>query len=175
MNSEIYLNWYHRPAEMVARDLVGKQLCRRFDDGQVVKLEINEVEAYVGPLDSASHSFGNRRTTRTETMYQKPGTIYMYFIYGKYWMLNIVTDEIEYPSAVLIRGAGEYDGPGKLTRALLLDKTFNSQLLGQKTGLWVEKRSDSTDITITATPRIGINYAVEPWRSAPLRFILKDK
>ena len=167
-------DFFNRETVNVAQDLLGKNLCRRYSDGRLVKWLITETEAYLGAADAACHSFENRRTDRTRVMYGEPGTIYMYLIYGMYWMLNVVTEQVEVPTAVLIRGAGDYDGPGKLTRALHLNKSFNNRPLGKDTGLWIEDGVKVSAEQISATPRIGISYAAEPWRSALLRFIVKN-
>src|SRR5690606_21154298 len=101
----IPIEFFNRDAEVVARELLGKFLIVKQGD---CKLEfmIKETEAYVGPHDLACHA-SKGKTKRTEVMYGEAGTIYMYLIYGMYWMLNIVTGERDYPAAVLIRSAGE--------------------------------------------------------------------
>src|SRR5207247_1269231 len=96
--------FYARPTEEVARGLLGHILVsdvggrRRETAGRIV-----EVEAYVGPHDPACHAYGHRRTARTESLYGRPGTAYVYFTYGMHWCLNVVTEKPEYPAAVLIR------------------------------------------------------------------------
>ena len=92
-------------------------------DGSVSRYMITEVEAYRGIEDLACHA-SKGRTLRTEIMFQEGGCLYMYFIYGMYWMLNIVTGGKDDPQAVLIRGVEGYSGPGRLTKSLGIDKSY---------------------------------------------------
>ena len=155
---------------MVARELIGKTLVRRID-GRELAAVINETEAYVGPHDLASHG-SKGRTPRTEVMFGPGGHWYVYFIYGIHWMLNAVTDDLGYPSAVLIRGAGEWNGPAKLTKALAIDKSLNGQPAARRSGLWIEDRGlQLPRRRIRRTPRIGVDYAAH-WAAKPYRFIL---
>ena len=108
-------------------------------------------------------------------MFGPPGYYYVYLIYGMYWMLNIVTGPKNYPAAVLIRGAGQFNGPGKLTKNLLIDKNFNSKLTDTKTCLWFEDRNEKIlKNNIIKTPRIGVNYAGPIWSTKRYRFVLKE-
>jgi DNA-3-methyladenine glycosylase len=164
-------SFFNRPAEEVARDLLGCALCVNIN-GKVHRHVIHETEAYIGPHDLASHA-SKGRTPRTDMMFRKAGTIYIYLIYGMYEMLNFVTGEVDYPAAVLIRGAGEYTGPGKLTKALTITRALNGKMVGKTTGLWVEERTEVIPNThIVCTSRIGVAYAKE-WAHKELRFILK--
>lgn len=166
-------DFFEQKTNTVARDLLGQNLCLKNKTGGILRLPITETEAYLGPHDLACHS-SKGKTKRTEVMYGPPGTIYVYLIYGMYHMLNIVTEEIEYPSAVLIRGAGKYDGPGKLTRALGIDKNYNGLMQGKESGLWIESviTSMQSRKNIVTTPRIGVAYAGE-WAQKELRFVLR--
>jgi len=157
----------------VARELIGMYVVRKLS-GQQIALMITETEAYDGPLDQACHAHRGK-TARTVPMYDRAGTIYVYFIYGMYHMLNIVTGPKGYPAAVLIRGVQSekvvLDGPGKLTRELRIDKTLNHQRLGRKSGLWIEDRGIIIPKgKIKRTPRIGVSYAKE-WAEKPYRFV----
>jgi DNA-3-methyladenine glycosylase len=164
-------SFFNRPAELVAQELIGCTLCVHVGKKEVTKLEIYETEAYVGPHDLANHA-SKGKTPRTEVMFHRAGTLYLYLIYGMYDMLNIVTGEKEYPAAVLIRGAGIYNGPGKLTKALGITRKVNGEMLGKETGIWIEARThDVPEKNITVTPRIGVAYAKE-WAHAKLRFVL---
>lgn len=165
--------FFERSADVVARDLLGSFLVIRRTDGRIERLMINETEAYLGEHDLACHA-SKGRTKRTEVLYHQPGTIYMYLIYGMYWMLNIVTGPEGYPAAVLVRGAGEYHGPGKLTKALGIDGSLNDQELGKGAGLWIERGKSVEDQDVLVTARIGVEYAKE-WAEKPLRFVLKDR
>jgi DNA-3-methyladenine glycosylase len=105
--------FFARAADIVARDLLGRTLVRR-TKGKRIALTITETEAYMGPHDLACHA-ARGRTPRTEVMYGPPGSLYIYFVYGLHWMLNVVTREEGYPAAVLIRAAGKITGPARLT------------------------------------------------------------
>lgn len=174
MSRRVSHRFFHRPADVVARELIGHTLCVQLGDVHgVTRLPITETEAYMGPHDLACHS-AKGRTQRTEVMYQKAGTIYVYLIYGMYSMLNIVTGEKDFPAAVLIRGAGEYDGPGKLTRALGISRDINDSMLGKSAGVWIEEpKTILSPQTIQCTPRIGIEYAKE-WAEKELRFVWNE-
>ena len=134
---------------------------------------IHEIEAYDGPHDLACHGrFG--KTERTAAMFGSAGCWYVYLVYGMHWMLNIVTGPEEYPAAILIRGAGDFNGPGKLTKALGFDKTVNQKAAAPSTGLWIEPRMhDIASSEIIQTSRIGVDYAGPYWASVPYRFVLK--
>lgn len=165
--------FFNRKTVLVAKDLLGKYLVRRID-GKIVREMITEVEAYVGPHDLACHS-SRGQTPRNTPMFGRPGTIYVYFTYGMHWMLNIVTEKEGFASAVLIRGTENFSGPGRITKNLKIDKTLNNQKLGLKANLWVEEdlKIGNSKLKISKSPRIGINYAPEPWLSAPYRFKLE--
>ena len=105
--------FFNRDVLELAPDLIGKILVRKFDDGRKLRLKITETEAYRGEEDKACHAFKGK-TQRTEVMYMEAGTIYVYLIYGMYYMLNFVASKEDIPQAVLIRAAGDYNGPGKL-------------------------------------------------------------
>lgn len=163
--------FFSRPALVVARELLGKYLVRRQRNREQAVL-IHEVEAYIGPHDLACHGrFG--RTQRTEVMFGPAGVWYVYLCYGIHWMLNVVTDEEDHPAAVLFRGAGEFDGPGKLTKGLGIDRRLNTKAAVEKAGLWLEDRGEKVRRgDIQQTPRIGVDYAGD-WMHKPYRYVLK--
>ncbi len=166
------LSFYKRPVLTVAPEMLGKYLC--VSEGKSVqRLRIFEVEAYDGPTDLACHG-ARGMTPRTEVMFGPGGYWYVYFIYGMYWMLNIVTGDKGYPAAVLLRGAGDLDGPGKLTRALGIDRSFNGQTATRRSGLWIEDGPAVSPKKIQRTPRIGVNYAGE-CSLLPYRFVTTPK
>ena len=105
-------SFYRRPAEAVARDLLGRYLVREVE-GETLVLRLVEVEAYLGAPDRASHAWGGRRTPRNASLYLPGGHAYVYFIYGMHWCLNAVTGEADIGSAVLLR-AGEPVAPGQV-------------------------------------------------------------
>jgi len=161
--------FFDRAADTVARDLPGRTLVRRVD-GNRIAFVVTEVEAYLGPHDLASHS-ARGRTARTEVMYGPPGSLYVYFVYGLHWMLNVVTGPIGYPAAVLIRSAGDASGPGRLTRVLAIDGALNGKPATVETGLWFEAGAGAGPSI--ASPRIGVDYAGPRWAARKLRFLLR--
>jgi DNA-3-methyladenine glycosylase len=169
MSGRLKSTFFQRGVLEVAPELLGKILIRRFDDSRVEKFVISEVEAYSGNGDLACHA-SKGKTARTEVMFREGGLVYVYFIYGMYWMLNIVTGKENDASAVLIRGVQGISGPGRVGKALQLDKSFNGENLFISERIWIED-GEKVEKIITS-PRIGINYAGEPWISKPWRFVL---
>lgn len=164
-------DFFLRPCLSVAPDLVGKLLCRTMPDGTVNRLRILETEAYCGQGDTACHVHKGR-TPRTEVFYTPGGTLYVYLCYGIHWMLNIVTGQAEQPEAVLIRSCEGAEGPGRLTRALAIDKSFNGKALSECLGdLWLE--DDGIPCAVLCAPRVSIAYAAPEDRIRPWRFILQ--
>lgn len=162
--------FFRRPALTVALELLGKLLVRTYADGSMARWRIFETEAYDGEDDLASHA-SRGKTDRNAIMYEPGGVWYVYLVYGMYHMLNIVTGISGYPSAVLIRGAGEVSGPGRLTQQLLIDRTFNTKKANKETGLWIEDDGYIVPANaIVQTPRIGVAYARE-WAEKPYRFV----
>ena len=184
----------------IARDLLGKILVVPAENGERVAAMIVETEAYLGAVDKAAHSYGNRRTKRTETMFAVGGTVYIFFIYGMYFQFNVVVGEKDTPHAILIRAVEPIEnieimrkrrsikkgviatskmpdenltsGPGKLCIALGIDKSFNNEdLLGNR--VWLEEGKTFSDDKIASGKRIGIDYA-EEFAGKPWRFWVKD-
>jgi len=167
-------NFYNRNTTKVAQDLLGCFLVREYK-GKITKAMITETEAYRGEYDLASHA-SKGRTARTEIMYGRPGHAYVYMIYGMYFMLNVVTEEKDFPAAVLIRGVRpveahcnaslHLDGPGKLTKFLHIDKSLNGYDLTKGEKLWIERPEEKMKFKITKSPRMGIEYAkhCKKWR-----------
>ena len=165
----------------VAEEILGKYLCRQIPGSPTspgsrtskICLMITETEAYVGPDDEASHA-SRGRTKRNEPMFGRAGIWYVYFTYGMYWMLNIVTGPKDYPAAVLIRGiVPNLDGPAKLTKFLKIDGRFNAKSASQKTGLWIEDRGIKIkSFQIRRGPRIGVDYSGK-WAKKPYRFLIR--
>ncbi len=164
-------HFFNQKTRKAAKDLVGCYLVRKIGN-KTVRLKITETEAYVGPHDLACHS-SKGRTKRTEIMFAEPGTIYIYMIYGMYFMLNIVTEKKDYPAAILIRGAGEYVGPGRLTKALEIDKKINNLKAVPKNGLWFEAREENFKGKIKKSKRVGVSYAGPIWAEKEYRFTLQ--
>lgn len=164
--------FYNRDVLQVAPELVGKILARKFEDGRVLKLQIKETEAYRGEEDLACHA-SKGKTSRTEVMYMDAGRIYIYLIYGMYYMLNIVTERENIPQAVLIRAAGEYNGPGKLTKALQIDKEFNKQSILDNASLWIEN-NNLKSMKLKTFTRIGVEYSGALWCNKLWRWVLDE-
>jgi len=154
-------NFYNRHTIKVAQDLLGCFLVREYK-GKIIKAMITETEAYRGEYDLACHA-SKGKTARTKIMYGESGHAYIYMIYGMYFMLNIVTEEKNFPAAVLIRGVEingkKINGPGKLTKFLHIDKSLNSYDLTKGKKLWIELGHQMSKRKITKSPRVGIEYA----------------
>ena len=171
----------------VARELLGKLLVVPAADGTRVSGTIVETEAYLGVIDKAAHSYGGRRTQRNEITYAEGGHVYVFFVYGMYYQLNLVTGVIDEPHVILIRAVepvegievmrerrGEMkdknltSGPGKLCIALGITRDLNAEDLTESPRIWVEDHRDLKEKEIASGPRIGIDYAEEfaglPWR-----------
>lgn len=169
MNKKFDQQFFERPTLQVAQDLIGNYLVRKTSKGSQ-KFIITEVEAYDGPKDKACHA-SKGCTDRTQVMFGPGGHFYVYLCYGVHWMLNIVTGPEKYPSAVLIRGVGDFDGPGKVTKNLQIDKNLNGKPASQKSGLWFEKNPQRKH-RIIKTPRIGVDYAGPVWSKKPYRLVI---
>ncbi|MES2512869.1 MAG: DNA-3-methyladenine glycosylase [Bacteroidota bacterium] len=184
LKASYYLN---TDVVFLARDLIGKTLCTRINNKLTCGI-ITETEAYAGIIDKASHSYGGRRTNRTETMYAKGGVSYVYLCYGIHRLFNIVTNTHDVPHAILIRaiyptkGLEEIEvrrgskfsdklcvGPGKVSQALGIDLIHNHiSLTGNE--IWLEDNHVTVkESDIHVGPRIGIDYAGEDAK-LPYRF-----
>jgi len=168
-------DFYTRDTLEVARDLLGRTLCRRLPGGSVLRGRLVEVEAYDGPADRASHAFRGP-TARNAPMFEAGGVAYVYFVYGMHHCLNVVTGEKGYPAAVLLRAAEKPDGapsasgPGRLTRAFQVDRALDgASLLGPD--LWLEAGQPVTDREVARTARIGVAYA-GAWARRRFRFLI---
>lgn len=180
-------SFFSRETELVAREMLGTVLQYTTAAG-VASGIIVETEAYLGEHDASCHAFAGR-TKRTAPLYGKPGTSYVYFIYGMYWCFNAVTREEGLPSAVLVRGIEPFrgrdlirsrrpgvkldadltNGPGKLCLALGIGSELNQVSL-QRGPLVIRAGLEVRDDECAVTPRIGITKAAD-W---PLRWIVKD-
>lgn len=169
-NFRLTREFFIRDVLEVAPSLLGKSLVRRYDDGSISRFIITETEAYRGDDDRACHA-SRGKTTRNEVMFREGGLVYVYFIYGMYWMLNFVTGYEGDASAVLIRSVEGIAGPGRVGKTLQLDRSFYGESLVDSRRLWVEDSPGTT--AYTTHPRVGIHYAGEPWISMPWRFVLQ--
>lgn len=111
--------FYSRDSESLARALLGTTLVRTLESGERLAGTIVETEAYVGVLDRASHAFGGRRSPRNESMYARPGTLYVYFTYGMHYCANIVCGKPDEPVAVLLRALVPTEGLDTMRRLRL--------------------------------------------------------
>ena len=200
-NSEI-LTWkrvgeqfYLQPdVLLIAKQLIGKKLVSCINNQTTAGI-ITETEAYAGETDLASHSFGGRRTRRTETMYGRGGSAYIYLCYGIHSLFNVVTNQQGIPHAVLIRGIypvnglefmfqrighkpdlkKEGTGPGKVTKLLGLDYLMDGTDLLKSELIWIEESGFgfNPDL-IRNTARIGVDYAGED-AMLPYRFIITHR
>jgi DNA-3-methyladenine glycosylase len=171
MRSEIRLarEFFTRDVLDVAPELPGKNLVIGLPDGSHGRYKVTEVEAYRGSEDRACHAFKGR-TPRTEIMFHEGGHLYIYLIYGVYWMLNIVTGQKDTPQAVLIRGVENYSGPGKLTKSLGIDKSFYGEDLVISERIWLEDAGILPEVK--TGKRIGIDYAGDYWKNRPWRYYI---
>ena len=174
MPKAIEPSFFERPADKVAKDLLGKAIIKLMPDGQTLTYIINETEAYLGEKDKANHA-RKGLTARTKVMYGEAGVWYVYLVYGMHYMLNVVTEKEGCPHAVLIRGAFGVSGPGRLSKLLQVDKSFNGLHLAPENKLYIADTGfDMAKYKIEKAPRIGIDYA-EEWKDKKLRFVLKEK
>lgn len=187
---------YALPALNAAPLLLGQHLVRLTEDGEI-RCRIVETESYGGAEDKGSHAYGRRRTERTEPMFLPGGTAYVYLIYGMHHCFNVVTAEADNPHAVLIRAAQPLTprnaelmaayrgtairrprdlsgGPGKLAKALRIDRSLSGRRLDRPGGpLWLECGGDPRLIPAVRAPRINIPYA-EEYAPLPWRFYIRD-
>ncbi|CAN5211677.1 DNA-3-methyladenine glycosylase [soil metagenome] len=175
----------------ISRNLIGKYLFTQIN-GIITGGFIVETEAYNGIIDKASHSFGNRITPRTKTMFMQGGIAYVYLCYGIHEMFNIVTSVEGQPHAILIRAIEPTEGieamlyrrnmlevkpnitkgPGSVAKALGISRAINAISLQSDT-LWLEDRGlNFEDEAVAAGPRIGVSYAAED-ALLPYRFYVK--
>lgn len=175
----------------ISKQLLGKVLVTKLN-GDIVKARIAETEAYSW-RERGCHAYGGRKTNRNAVMFQPGGVAYVYLCYGIHHLFNIVTNQEEVAEAVLIRAVEPIDGidlmrsrrgilknnfqltsgPGKLTKAMGIDRTWNGKSL-MDDEVWIE--DDGYFVgknTIMAGPRIGIEYAGED-ANLPWRFWLRD-
>jgi DNA-3-methyladenine glycosylase len=185
------MSLWNLPTLELAKRLLGMELIHKNQQGLTSGI-IVETEAYLGPEDRAAHSFGNRRTPRTEVMFHEAGTIYTYFIYGMHVCFNIVSGPVDKPEAILIRAIDPVkgieimkerrgkvkkevqltNGPGKLSKSM----GFTLEHSGQKMnmcGISIKEKMTIQPHEIDSGPRVGIQYAEEAVYF-PYRFWIKN-
>jgi DNA-3-methyladenine glycosylase len=196
VHSGVDRDFYTTDPVTLARALLGKRLVRVLD-GDRLSGRIVEAEAYLGPPDLAAHSRGGHRSARNDSMYQRPGTAYVYFTYGMHYCFNVVCgprDDPGSPVAVLIRALEPVEGiermrehrakapreidlcsgPAKLCQALAIDRAFDGADLVESAALFVEDDGSRPigDSDILAARRIGVGYA-GAWAQKELRFLVR--
>jgi DNA-3-methyladenine glycosylase len=170
----------------IARELLGKSLCTRIS-GLLTAGIIVETEAYSWK-ERGCHAYGGKLTPRNKIMFDRGGHAYVYLCYGMHNLFNVVTNRAGTADAVLIRALEPTEGlkemklrrgdlknpfhltsgPGKLTKAMGIDRTFNGKFLLNR-DVWIEDVGEVVKSTsIEVSKRIGIDYAGEdallPWR-----------
>ena len=190
--------FFRRDPVTLGRALLGRRLVRRLGNGVELSGRIVETEAYLGIPDRAAHSFGGRRTQRTESMWLDGGHVYVYFTYGMHWLLNIVAEREGQPTACLVRALEPLDGveemrrnrtskisrarlkdtdlcsgPAKLTQALRIDGELDRLDLVSGKELYLERGKSIPEGRIVTATRIGVAYARQ-WAKKPLRFYVRD-
>lgn len=163
------INFFITDAITLAKNLVGKWIQTNVN-GKLVKAQICETEAYLGVNDSACHSYGSKLTKRNYPMWQDGGTIYIYLCYGLHYLLNIVSEHRGDPTAVLIRALTNANGPGKTTKLLNIDKSFNGKSIINNDKICL--LDDGKKYKFIAKKRVGIDYALDKDKNALLRYIL---
>jgi DNA-3-methyladenine glycosylase len=179
------VSFFDRPADIVARELLGALVVSRAGDVRT-SARIVETEAYLGYRDPASHGYLHRRNDRNAALFGPPGSWYVYLSYGVHWCANLVCEGEGTASAVLLRALepvegvegmrerrGRMDdrdlcsGPGKLCQALGITRDLDGRMM-PKSDVVVRPTSVALPFDVLATPRIGITKAAD-W---PLRFVV---
>ena len=190
------IDFFSRDTVEVGKDLLGKYLVRKTAKGRMIG-KVIEVEAYLGPKDKACHCYNYKKTEKTKIMYMKPGTLYVYYIYGTYFCLNVLTEPEGFPCSIFIRNlypidgielmkdnrnvkVGKnyknlVDGPSKLCMAMKITKEkFNGKdSCAENSVLFFTEGEKIDDKQILLGKRIGIDYAEED-KDRLLRFILNE-
>jgi DNA-3-methyladenine glycosylase len=184
-------SFFRQDTELVARRLLGQRLVHVVG-GKRLSGIIVETEAYLGGIDRAAHTFGNRKTQRVQSMWMHGGHAYVFLVYGMYYCFNVVTRTDQHPEAVLIRALQPDEnielqtklrkvkriediasGPGKLCSALAIDRKCDGLSLLQPP-LFIERARSRflKDEDIVSSPRIGVDYAGDA-AAWPLRFSIR--
>ena len=161
-------SFFKRDVLAVAPELIGSVLVRCYDDSTVSRHIITDIEIYRGEEDLACHA-SKGKTPRNAVIYEPGGIVYVYFIYGIHWLLNVVTGTHDNPQAILIRGLHDCQGPARLTKMLAIDGSFYAEDLSTSSRLWIEKGSA---MPFLVGPRIGIDYAGDYWKNVAWRYFV---
>jgi len=196
-SKRLVTDFFSRDTVEVGKDLLGRYLIKETKNGTIIG-KIIEVEAYLGPNDKACHAYNYKKTEKTKIMYMKPGTFYVYYIYGIYFCLNAITEPKDIPCAIFIRKLQPIegidlmlenrnvkigrnyknlvDGPGKLCLAFNITKEkYNGKdSCAENSKLYFAQGKKILDKHIILRKRIGIEYAEED-KDLLLRFILEQE
>ena len=189
-------DFFSRDTIEVGKDLLGRYLLKKTEKGDMIG-KIIEVEAYLGPNDKACHAYNFKKTEKTKVMYMKPGTFYVYYIYGMYFCLNVITEPEGIPCAIFIRNLfpiegielmkenrkvkigknykNLVDGPGKLCMAFNITKEQYNGIdsCAENSKLYFAQGKNIDNKKISLNKRIGIDYAEED-KNRLLRFTLEQ-
>ncbi|MBC7901948.1 MAG: DNA-3-methyladenine glycosylase [Gemmatimonadaceae bacterium] len=175
----------------IARELLGKLIVTTFA-GECTVGRIVEVEAYNGVVDKASHAYAGRRTKRTEIMFGRAGTAYVYLCYGIHHLFNVVTNQPDIPHAVLVRAIEPVEGidimmermnrekadhtigrgPGNVSKALGINTAHTGMSLLDDNIFIASDGYKLKKEDIVESQRIGVAYAAED-ALLPYRFSIK--
>ncbi len=169
ISNRLDLDFFTRDVLVVAPEILGKVMAIRLNGGSVARFAVKDAEAYRGTEDKACHA-SKGRTARTEIMFHQGGVLYVYLVYGVHWMLNIVTGLENDPQAVLIRGIENCSGPGRVTKLIGIDGSFNGENLILSERIWFEYATPVKNFR--TGQRIGIEYAGEYWKKRPWRYYI---
>lgn len=178
-------SFFDRDTNIVAKELLGKYIVRVFDDGSKTRFLIVETEAYHGFEDKASHA-SRKKTERNKIMFDHAGLVYVYLIYGMHHCLNFTTMPKEFPAAVLVRAIAltesrignlesstnrphdskfnilnSIKGPGRVCKALQIDRSFYGEDLSNSKRIWIEDGFNIEKSDIISSKRVGVDYAEE--------------
>ena len=189
-------DFFSRDTVEVGKDMLGRYLIKETDKGNIIG-KIIEIEAYLGPNDKACHAYNYKKTEKTKAMYMKPGTFYVYYIYGIYFCLNVITEPKGIPCAIFIRKLHPIegidlmlenrnvkigrnyknlgDGPSKLCMAFNITKEkYNGKdSCAEHSNLYFTQGKNILDKQFILEKRIGIAYAEED-KDKLLRISLKE-
>uniref|UniRef100_A0A8C3WNT7 DNA-3-methyladenine glycosylase n=1 Tax=Catagonus wagneri TaxID=51154 RepID=A0A8C3WNT7_9CETA len=191
--------FFDQPAVTLARAFLGQVLVRRLGNGTELRGRVVETEAYLGPEDEAAHSKGGRQTPRNRGMFMRPGTLYVYLIYGMYFCMNVSSrgdgacvllraleplgglEAMRQLRQTVRKGAAGRalkdrelcSGPSKLCQALAIDKSFDQRDLATDEAVWLERGPPGSSVpAVVAATRVGIGHTGE-WARKPLRFYVQ--
>ena len=189
-------DFFSRDTIEVGKDLLGRYLIKKTEKGDMIG-KIIEVEAYLGLNDKACHAYNFKKTEKTKVMYMKPGTFYVYYIYGMYFCLNVMTEPEGIPCAIFIRNLfpiegielmkenrkvkigknykNLVDGPGKLCMAFNITKEQYNGIdsCAENSKLYFVQGKNIDNKKLSLNKRIGIDYAEED-KNRLLRFTLEQ-